>query len=294
MSVVDVVVETATRGELHHAIILHGPAADSLREIAVRIAKALNCLKGTSGDRCRACRRIDQRIHPDVHFIEVGGERKMISIEQIRELLEGASMRPYEGRNKVFIIDPADALSIAGSNSLLKTPEEPARDTTFLLLTRSPDLLLPTIRSRYDRCVADALVGAGRCHRAPGARGRDRRTRGREGCHRPARGDALRRRGAPVVVDPEGAPARRRRRRDGGNSLARRERRREDARGAGAGGTGEVGCELRVPSFGRAPPALVYSQPATRHQKKDPAFPRGLEIYWMEAARALSGVNWDR
>jgi DNA polymerase III delta prime subunit len=144
----DVVVETATRGELHHAIILHGPAADSLRETAVQIAKALNCLKGTSGDRCKACVRIGKRIHPDVHFIEVGGERKMISIEQIRELLEGASMRPYEGRNKVFIIDPADALSIAGSNSLLKTLEEPTRDTTFLLLTRSPDLLLPTIRSR--------------------------------------------------------------------------------------------------------------------------------------------------
>jgi DNA polymerase III gamma/tau subunit len=57
-------------------------------------------------------------------------------------------MRPYEGRNKVYIIDPADALSISGSNSLLKTLEEPVRDTTFILLTRSPDLLLPTIRSR--------------------------------------------------------------------------------------------------------------------------------------------------
>jgi DNA polymerase-3 subunit delta' len=148
MSVVDVVVETAIRGELHHAVILHGPAPDTLRETAIRIARALNCLKGTSGDRCKACRRIDRRIHPDVHFIEVGGERKMISIEQIRELLEGAAMRPYEGRNKVFIVDPADALSIAGSNSLLKTLEEPTRDTTFVLLTRAPDLLLPTIRSR--------------------------------------------------------------------------------------------------------------------------------------------------
>src|SRR5207253_3348448 len=58
------------------------------------------------------------------------------------------SMRPYEGRNKVFIIDPADGLSPSGSNSLLKTLEEPTRDTTFLLLTRTPALLLPTILSR--------------------------------------------------------------------------------------------------------------------------------------------------
>ena len=141
-------VETARRGELHHAIILYGPAAPALREVAVGVAKALNCLNGSGGDDCTSCQRIDRRTHPDVHFIEVGGERKMISVEQIRDIVAGAGMRPYEGRTKVFVIDPAEALSPSGSNSLLKTLEEPARDTVFILLTRSPDLLLPTIRSR--------------------------------------------------------------------------------------------------------------------------------------------------
>jgi DNA polymerase III delta prime subunit len=163
--------DTAQRGELHHAVILHGPSPDALREAAVRIAKALNCANGTTGDSCLACQRIERRIHPDVHVIEVGGERKMISVEQIRDLVTGAALRPYEGRNKVFIIDPADALSPGGSNSLLKTLEEPARDTTFILLTRSPDLLLPTIRSRSqaiyvggevqrDEQLANEVVGA--------------------------------------------------------------------------------------------------------------------------------------
>jgi DNA polymerase III gamma/tau subunit len=140
--------DTARRGELHHAVILHGPSPDALRDAAMRIAKALNCTNKTTGDDCLACQRIARRIHPDVHIIEVGSERKLISVEQIREILSGASLRPYEGRNKVFIIDPADALSPGGSNSLLKTLEEPTRDTTFILLTHSPDLLLPTIRSR--------------------------------------------------------------------------------------------------------------------------------------------------
>jgi hypothetical protein len=97
-------------------------------------------------------------MHPDVHMIEVGGERKMISVEQIREVVAGAGMRPYEGHNKVFIIDPADALSPGGSNSLLKTLEEPASDTTFILLTRSPDILLPTIRSRCQMIYVGGLV----------------------------------------------------------------------------------------------------------------------------------------
>jgi DNA polymerase III delta prime subunit len=147
-SVIETMLETARRGELAHAIILHGPDPENLRTTAMQIAKALNCLERTAGDDCTSCSRIARRIHPDIHFIEIAGEKKLISVEQIRDLLEGASMRPYEGRNKVFIVDPADGLSVSGSNSLLKTLEEPTRDTTFLLLTRTPDLLLPTIRSR--------------------------------------------------------------------------------------------------------------------------------------------------
>ena len=41
-----------------------------------------------------------------------------------------------------------DAISTSGANALLKTLEEPSRDTVFILLTRTPDLLLPTVRSR--------------------------------------------------------------------------------------------------------------------------------------------------
>lgn len=142
------ILDTARRGELHHAIILHGPSPALLRDVAVRVAKTLNCLNDSTGDDCLSCQRIDRRTHPDVHFVEAAADKKMISVDQIRALVDESTMRPYEGRTKVFIIDPADGLSVGGSNSLLKTLEEPTRDTAFLLITRSPDLLLPTIRSR--------------------------------------------------------------------------------------------------------------------------------------------------
>ncbi len=147
-SAAGLLLDTARRGELHYSIILHGPAHEELQALALDAAKALNCLNRTAGDDCTACQRIERRIHPDVHFIEVAGDRKQISVEQIRDIVENAVLRPYEGRTKVFIIDPASALTGSGSNALLKTLEEPARDTVFILLTRSPDLLLPTIRSR--------------------------------------------------------------------------------------------------------------------------------------------------
>jgi DNA polymerase III gamma/tau subunit len=148
VSTAELLLDTTRRGELHHAIVLHGPAPATLRETALGIARTIECLNGTTGDDCSSCRRVEQRLHPDVHFVEVGGERKMISVEQVREVVNAATMRPYEGHGKVFIIDPADALSVGGSNAMLKTLEEPPRDTFFVLLTRSYDLLLPTIKSR--------------------------------------------------------------------------------------------------------------------------------------------------
>ena len=158
MNAAELLLETARRGELHHAIILHGPAPEPLRELAVHIAKGLNCIRGTTGDDCTVCQRIERRLHPDVHFVEVSNDRKMISVEQIREVVSGAALRPFEGRNKVFIIDPADALSANGSNALLKTLEEPVRDTVFILITRAPDLLLPTIRSRSQAIYVGGLT----------------------------------------------------------------------------------------------------------------------------------------
>ena len=140
--------DTARRGELHHAIILYGPSPDARRALALRLAQTLNCLNGTAGDGCASCQRIERRTHPDVHWTEVGADKKMISVEQVRDIVAAATLRPYEGRNKVFIVDPAEALSVGGSNSLLKTLEEPPRDTIFILLTRAYDLLLPTIKSR--------------------------------------------------------------------------------------------------------------------------------------------------
>ena len=158
MSTAELLLDTTRRGELHHAIVLHGPAPAVLRETALQIAKTIECLNGTNGDDCTSCRRVEQRLHPDVHFVEVGGERKLISVEQVREVVNAATMRPYEGHGKVFIIDPADALSPGGSNAMLKTLEEPPRDTYFVLLTRSYDLLLPTIKSRCQQIFIGGTV----------------------------------------------------------------------------------------------------------------------------------------
>lgn len=140
--------EAARRGDLHHSIILHGSDSGRLEALAVRVAKTLVCEKGSAGDDCNACSKVERDIHPDVKRVSPTNERKMISVEQIREIVAEAAMRPYEASTKVFIIQPVDCISVAGANAMLKTLEEPQSPAVFLLLTRSADLLLPTIRSR--------------------------------------------------------------------------------------------------------------------------------------------------
>jgi DNA polymerase-3 subunit delta' len=94
-----------------------------------------------------ACRRIEKGTHPDVRVVEIE-EGASIKIAQAREVIALAGYRPYEGRRRVVIIDPADALEKDAQNALLKTLEETPPASIFVLVTARADALLPTIRSR--------------------------------------------------------------------------------------------------------------------------------------------------
>jgi DNA polymerase-3 subunit delta' len=86
-------------------------------------------------------------VHPDVLVVEPG-DSGAIKIDQVRDVVERAAYRPFEGRRRVVIIDEADALGAAAQSALLKTLEEPPSASVFILVTSRPDVLLPTVRSR--------------------------------------------------------------------------------------------------------------------------------------------------
>ncbi|MBI4234153.1 MAG: DNA polymerase III subunit delta' [Chloroflexi bacterium] len=102
---------------------------------------------------CAQCRRIAAGRHADVVVLRVEGSegRKVITIDQVREVQRQASLKPYEGRCRVFIFDRAEDLSEEASNCLLKTLEEPPPQTLLLLLAANEETLLPTVRSRCQR-----------------------------------------------------------------------------------------------------------------------------------------------
>src|SRR5262249_50667507 len=107
--------------------------------------------------RCASCTRIERGVHADVLLIEPG-DSGSIKIDQVRDAIDRAAYRPFEGRRRLVIVEGADALVGEAQNALLKTLEEPPPSSVFVLLTSRPDLLLPTLLSRGHRLRFGALA----------------------------------------------------------------------------------------------------------------------------------------
>jgi DNA polymerase III delta' subunit len=154
----DLLARSIARGTLPQSLIFAGPSGTGKRATAVAVAQALNCLKPreTTKERadacgvCSACVRIARAVHPDV-LVVTPGDSGSIRIDDVRDIVDRAAYRPFEGRRRVVIVDEADALVPAAQNALLKTLEEPPPSSTFILVTARPDMLLATVRSRCIR-----------------------------------------------------------------------------------------------------------------------------------------------
>ena len=120
------------------------------KTIALGLAKAIHCSAAT-GDfcgECADCARIQDGNHADVRIIEPLAGKKEISIQQIRELEKELNFRSFSGKKKIAILDPATLMNLSAQNALLKTLEEPPRDSLLILIAANGGALLPTLRSR--------------------------------------------------------------------------------------------------------------------------------------------------
>ncbi len=143
-------------GRLANSYLFTGPPRIGKMTLALELAKALNCLEEDAPcGRCDQCRRIAGGIYADVQVVGLEGhepadgkEKALISIEQIRQLQHTASLTPYEGKHRVFILGQAEKLSASAANCLLKTLEEPPPRVVFVLLAEDEERLLQTVVSR--------------------------------------------------------------------------------------------------------------------------------------------------
>lgn len=160
--------DVLARDSVAHAYLFAGPPQSGRGTLARLFAQALNCeTSGAGGPAlapcglCRPCRKIERGTHPDVRVMGLAGQEAVgatgarketkntsLSIETIRELQAGLSLRPLESRWKVAIVDDAETMQPVAANAFLKTLEEPPPFAVLILLAPEVGAVLPTIRSR--------------------------------------------------------------------------------------------------------------------------------------------------
>jgi len=155
----------ARREQLPHSLLLIGQKGLGKFDLARQFAASLLCEQpradGVACGKCLACNWYAQGNHPDSRLLQpeaMGDEVELeegkkkpsqqITIDQVRGLDEFLNVGTHRGGLRIVVVNPTEAMNRNTANALLKTLEEPAPSTLFLMVSSEPMRLLPTIRSR--------------------------------------------------------------------------------------------------------------------------------------------------
>src|SRR5687768_13866869 len=157
---------TLESGRLPGALLFTGEEGVGKKLFAVELARALNCPKPKNNQGCGECgpckraanfnypsaseaedfKAIIWSDHPDLGLVVA--PKRLLVVEQMRQIEREANFRPYEGKARFFLVEEAHKLNDPSANALLKVLEEPPHTSHIILMTSRPAMLLPTIRSR--------------------------------------------------------------------------------------------------------------------------------------------------
>jgi DNA polymerase-3 subunit delta' len=165
---VELLQRSLARQRLGHAYLFSGDDLERLELVARTLAKTLNCqnprqspnVPGApdSCDACLSCRKIESSNHPDVQWVRPESKSRVITIDQMRDLMQTIFLKPTEAQYKVAVIAGADRLNPQAANAFLKTLEEPPPRSVLILLSTEPGRILETILSRCLRLNFSAGV----------------------------------------------------------------------------------------------------------------------------------------
>lgn len=133
---------------LHHAYLFSGTRGVGKTTLGRILANCLNCEQSVSSSPCGVCDCCNDFSNGSfIDLIEVDAASRT-GVDDMRQLLENANLRPSMGRFRVYLIDEVHMLSTSSFNALLKTLEEPPEHVKFILATTDPKKVPVTVLSR--------------------------------------------------------------------------------------------------------------------------------------------------
>lgn len=175
---------TLDAGRFPHCSLISGPSGSGQLIFALHIVQHLFCKhENKPCGVCDACFKVNQLVHPDLHFsyptvgakslstsvidiwrttlkhnpyiniqhwlekLDQEGKQGNITADECRNIIERISFRPYEADKTILILWLPEYLGKEG-NILLKLLEEPPANAYIILVTENKNQLIQTITSR--------------------------------------------------------------------------------------------------------------------------------------------------
>ena len=98
-------------------------------------------------EKNRSFKLIQNGSNPNFDLIDISPEKKMIEINQIRDVINKINKSSFNNKPRFVLIDNIEYLNINSANALLKTLEQPNENIFFILINNGKKIL-PTIKSR--------------------------------------------------------------------------------------------------------------------------------------------------
>lgn len=140
-------------GKLSHAYLFKAHPWLA-RPVVTALAQALFCPQ-QGCLHCPVCQAVARESWPDLHFIRTAPEAKspVLKLAQIKQLIAQVALPPVQSALQIFVLEQAEHMNTESGNALLKTLEEPATPSLFILVSAYPSKVLPTLRSRSQQIL---------------------------------------------------------------------------------------------------------------------------------------------
>lgn len=176
-------------GRIPHTQLFCSSTGVGAYQLALAFATYLNCENRNELDSCGTCPsciKMKKLVHPDVHysfpviksklsddyindwrkfvlttpyfslndwlnFINAENSQAIIYAKESESIIKKLALKSSEGGYKITLIWLPEKMNEVCANKLLKSLEEPPKDTLFFLVTEAPDQLISTVLSRTQR-----------------------------------------------------------------------------------------------------------------------------------------------